>query len=70
MKRKLFTLLFAIMTGTCLLFGSDISVDGIWYTFNNEDQTAKVTYRGNNHLSYNEYSGDVIIRLRPSWAGG
>ena len=41
---------------------SDICINGIYYDFNQEAQTAKVTYRGGGFSSYsNEYMGHVVI---------
>ena len=44
------------------IIASDTQVNGIWYIFNNRDNTASVTYKGDNYFSYtNEYSGSVTI---------
>ncbi len=62
MKKKIFTLLLAIVASVGTLFASNTQVDGIWYNFDSSTQTAEVTYRGSNYASYsNEYSGSVTI---------
>ena len=58
-----------LLSALCLTFlfssalrASDTQVDGIWYDFNDSEQTASVTYRGSYYDSYNkEYSGSVVI---------
>ena len=49
----------AVSIGTA--FASDTSVGGIWYIFNTNDKTAKVTYQGQPASAYDEYSGAVTI---------
>lgn len=61
MKKKLFILLLAVAASVGTVWASDTSVDGIWYDFDNTNNTATVTYRGSNYDSYNnEYSGSVV----------
>jgi hypothetical protein len=38
-----------------------ININGIFYNLNTGNKTAEVTYRGDDHYSYNEYSGSVTI---------
>lgn len=63
MRKKLFTLLFAILASVEALFASNTQVDGIWYEF--QDSKAYVTYRGSewgDWGSYTDrYSGHVVI---------
>ena len=41
---------------------SDPQVDGIWYNFDDSNNTASVTYKGGSYSSYsNEYSGSITI---------
>ena len=44
------------------MVASDTQVDGIWYDFNPDNQTAIVTYRGSSYGSYSdEYTGCLCI---------
>ena len=62
MRKKLFTLLLAIVASAGTLFASDTQVDGIWYDFDDANLTASVTYRGNSSNEYGgEYEGNLII---------
>ncbi len=61
MKTKLFTLFLALVASGGILFASDTQVDGIWYNFDDQNNTAEVTYRGSSYYVYNEYSGYVTI---------
>ena len=62
MKQKLFTFFLALIASVNAIYASDTQVDGIWYNFDNDTQTASVTYRGYSAASYDdEYSGLVII---------
>ncbi len=50
------------MAGAGTLFASNTKVDGVYYNFNNNDQTAEVTFYGNNWSRYSdEYKGNVVI---------
>ena len=61
MKNKFF-LATALLFFTFASWASDISVDGIWYTFNRTNITATVSYRGASYSTYsNEYTGSVVI---------
>ena len=61
MKNKFF-LATALLLITFASWASDVSVDGIWYTFNRINITATVSYRGKSYLTYsNEYTGSVVI---------
>ena len=44
MKKKIITLLFAIVASTGICFASNTSVGGIWYNFNNANYTADRTF--------------------------
>ena len=60
--KKLFTLFLALVASVSAIYASDIEVDGIWYDFDNTNNTATVTYRGSSYYNYNnEYSGSVVI---------
>ena len=60
--KKLSIFLLALVAGAGTMFASDTSVDGIWYTFDDEHLTAEVTFRGAAYNSYSgEYSGEVVI---------
>ena len=62
MKTKLFTLLLAVAASIGTILASDTQVDGIWYDFNTNDQTASVTFQGSYWNSYsNEYTGAIVI---------
>ena len=69
MKKKIKTLLFAIVASTGICFGSNTSVGGIWYNFNNANYTAEVTYKGSYSSQYNEYSGSIVIPSSVSYSG-
>ena len=59
--KKLFSL-FILCLCFSTAWGHDVEVDGIYYNLNNEDKTARVTYRGDSYDSYeNEYTGEVVI---------
>ncbi len=61
-KKKLFTFFLAIAASVGTMFASNTQVDGIWYDFDDNNLTAKVTYRGSADNSFdNEYSGTVVI---------
>ena len=60
--KKLSIFLLALVAGAGTMFASDISVDGIWYNFDDEHLTAEVTFQGAAGNSYsNEYTGEVVI---------
>ena len=60
--KKLFTFFLALAASAGTMFASNTQVDGIWYDFDDNNLTAKVTYRGSAHNSFsNEYSGTVVI---------
>ena len=60
--KKLSIFLLALVAGAGTMFASDTSVGGIWYNFDDEHLTAKVTYQGAAYNSYwDEYSGEVVI---------
>ncbi len=68
--KKLFILLFALVASVSAIYASDTKVDGIWYDFDNTNNTATVTYRGGRHDSYsNEYSGSVVIPASVTYNG-
>ena len=69
MKPKIFTLFAALTLSAGALFASDTAVDGIYYDFNNANQTATVTYRGSSYSAYNEYTGDVVIPTTVTYSG-
>ena len=57
MKQKLFTFFLTLIASVNAIYASDTQVDGIWYNFDNDTQTASVTYRGYSNDSYDdEYS--------------
>ena len=70
MRKKLFTLLLALVASVGTMFASDTEVDGIWYDFDSSTQTASVTYRGPSATAYsNEYSGSVTIPASVTYNG-
>ena len=49
---------------------SDTAVNRIYYDFDSENKTARVTYRGYSYYSYsNEYTGDVVIPAKVTYEG-
>ena len=55
-------LFLALVASVSVIHASDISVDSIWYNFNDNSKTATVTYRGDSYWSYSsEYSGSIVI---------
>ena len=44
--KKLFTFFLALAASAGTMFASNTQVDGIWYDFDDNKLTAKVTYRG------------------------
>ena len=63
MRHKLFTLFLTLTASTGIIFASDKQVDGIWYDFDDENQTATVTYKGESieEKDKDAYSGDIVI---------
>ena len=62
MKKTLFIFILSLFVSVEIILASDISVNGIYYDFNDTYLTATVTYRGSSASYYsNEYSGDVTI---------
>ena len=62
MTTKLFTFFFVLIASAGTILASDTQVDGIWYIFDDSNNTAIVTYQGSKSDEYvNEYSGSVII---------
>ena len=58
--KKLFTL-FLALAANISLFAAGIAVNGIWYNFDQINNTATVTYRGDYYYSFEEYTGSVVI---------
>ena len=70
MKQKLFTFFLTLIASVNAIYASDTQVDGIWYNFDNDTQTASVTYRGYSNDSYDdEYSGLVVIPSSVTYNG-
>ena len=70
MKTKIITLFLAFVASAGTLFASNTQVDGIWYDFDADNQTASVTYRGSSYSSYsNEYTGSVVIPSSVTYNG-
>lgn len=70
MKQKLFTLFIAFAVSTGIIFASNTQVDGIWYDFNETNQTASVTFKGSASSSYaEEYNGSVVIPPSVTYSG-
>ena len=69
MKKKIITLLFAIVASTGICFASNTSVGGIWYNFNNANYTAEVTYKGSSPNQYKGYSRSIVIPSSVSYSG-
>ena len=72
MKQTTFTLLLSVLLSMVGLhaYASDIEVDGIYYYFNANSKTALVTYKGEEHDSYNnEYTGAVVIPSEVTYGG-
>ena len=67
--KKLFTLFLALVASVGALYASDISVDGIWYDFNESNKTATVTFLGMRYDDFNEYSGSVVIPSSVTYNG-
>ena len=69
-KKKLFTLLLALVASVGTMFASNMEVDGIWYDFDWSTQTASVTYQGYSYDDYSdEYSGTVTIPASVTYNG-
>ncbi len=67
-------LLFLSMFVSVYAMASDTSVknsDGveIWYDFDSSTKTATVTYKGDSHDSYSEYTGDIVIPSTVTYGG-
>ena len=59
---KRFLLLFSALMLSCIaLWAHDVEIDGIYYYLDEDDNTAWVTYRGDDPYSYIEYSGSITI---------
>lgn len=70
MKKTLFIFILSLFASVEIILASDISVDGIYYNFDNTNLTATVTYRGSSYSAYsNEYSGDVTIPQTVTYSG-
>ena len=72
MKQTTFTLLLTMLMSMVGLhaYASDIEVDGIYYNFNANSKTAKVTFKGDMYDSYdNEYTGAVVIPSEVTYGG-
>ena len=61
MKTKLFTFFLAVVASVGTIFASGTQVDGICYNFDDNNNTASVTYHGDYADSESEYSGIVTI---------
>ena len=61
MKQKLFTFFLALIASVNAIYASDTQVDGIWYNFDNDTQTASVIN--------GEYSGSVVIPSSVTYNG-
>ena len=70
MKQKLFTFFLALITSVAALYASNTRVGGIYYDFDNTNNTAIVTYRGSSYSDYSdEYSGTVVIPSSVTYNG-
>ena len=71
MKRlKAILVLIAMSLTSFSAIASDTAVDGIYYDFDSENKTARVTYRGYSYDSYSkEYTGDVVIPAKVTYEG-
>ena len=70
MKQKLFTFFLALITSVAALYASNTRVGGIYYDFDNTNNTAIVTYRGSSYNDYSdEYSGTVVIPSSVTYNG-
>ena len=70
MKQKLFTFFLALITSVAALYASNTIVGGIYYDFDNTNNTAIVTYRGSSYSDYSdEYSGTVVIPSSVTYNG-
>lgn len=56
--KNFFILFIALVTNAGIILASDTQVDGIWYIFDDSNNTASVTYSG---YYDNKYSGAVTI---------
>ena len=62
MKKRIFSLVLAVVASMGTMFASDTQVNGIWYNFDSSTHTATVTYQGSSYNSYSgEYTGSVVI---------
>ena len=60
MKKLFFLLTFLLCTS--MAWAYDVEVDGIYYTLNQTNKTAAVTFKGSSYDSYDyEYTGKVVI---------
>ena len=58
--KKIFSLLLAVAASIGTMRASDTQVDGIWYDFDANDQTASVTYSNKYGYEY-KYTGAIVI---------
>ena len=61
-------LLFLALVATTSLWAHHFKVDGIYYN-HLDGNNVKVTYRGNDYYSYDEYAGEVIIPSTVTYNG-
>ena len=62
MRKKLYSLLFALIAGMSIVNAEDCYTGGFCYNLNRSSMTATVTYRGDTYSSYtDEYSGAVRV---------
>lgn len=60
MRKKLCTLLLALVAGMPTIVAADYNTGGFWYNLNHSAKTATITFKGDSYTSYtNEYSGSV-----------
>ena len=68
--KKLFTFLLALVAGVSAIYASNTKVDGIYYYFDNTNNTATVTFRGSSYSDYsNEYTGNITIPASVNYNG-
>ena len=68
MKKHLLSIFVALLS--LLASAQDkVEIDGIWYNLITEGNVAEVTFKGDSHDEYNEYSGHITIPATVNYEG-
>ena len=70
MNQKLFTFILILLASFSTIYadegGYDAQIDGVYYLFDAQNKTAKVS---NNNSAYHSYSGDLVVPEKITWNG-